>query len=73
MKYVVIKDLIERVTLKQFKAGDIYPCQDTARAQFLIDTGYINEQEDEQPVADAEPKKPQKTPAKKRSTKTKKA
>lgn len=72
MKYVVIKDLIERVTLKQFKAGDIYPCQDTARAQFLIDTGYIKAQEDEKPVADAEPKKPQKTTAK-RSTKTKKA
>ena len=41
MNYLVIKDLIERKTLKQFKAGDVYPCFDPARADFLIEKGYI--------------------------------
>jgi hypothetical protein len=80
MNYLVIKDLIERKTLKQFRAGETYPCSDPARAEFLIKTGYLAEpektEEKEQPSAEEKkPKKVSKTakaPAK-RSTKTKKA
>ncbi len=73
MEYTVIKDLIERKTLKQFKAGDKYPCCDAARAAFLIEHGYIAPIE--QPKDADKPEKtdkPQKAPAK-RTTKAKKA
>ncbi len=73
MNYLVIKDLIERKTLKQFKAGDKYPCCDAARAAFLIEHGYIAPIE--QPKDAEKPEKtdkPQKAPAK-RTTKAKKA
>ena len=45
MNYLVIKDLIERKTLKQFRTGELYPCSDPARAAFLIKTGYLAEPE----------------------------
>ncbi len=73
MDYLVVKDLIERKTLKQFKAGDKYPCCDAARAAFLIEHGYIAPIE--QPKDAEKPEKtdkPQKAPAK-RTTKAKKA
>ena len=80
MNYIVIKDLIERKTLKQFRTGELYPCSDPARAALLIKTGYLAEpekpEEEKQPSAEEKkPKKVSKTakaPAK-RSTKTKKA
>ena len=77
MEYVVIKDFIERKTLKMFKAGDFYPCFDSARADFLIEKGYIVPKE-EQPKESVEEKpekeaKPQKASTVKRSTKKKKA
>lgn len=76
MEYVVIKDLIERKTLKQFKAGDIYPCFDPARADFLIEKGYILPKE-EQPKESVEEKpekeaKPQKATTKRSTSSTKK-
>ena len=80
MNYLVVKDFIERITFKLFRAGETYPCSDPARAAFLIKTGYLAEpeqpEEKEQPsVEEKKPKKVTKTakaPAK-RSTKTKKA
>ena len=80
MNYLVIKDLIERKTLKQFRTGELYPCSDPARAAFLIKTGYLAEpeksEEEKQPsVEEKKPKKVSKTAKApvKRSTKTKKA
>lgn len=71
MDYLVIKDFIERVTLKQYKAGDKYTCLDTERASFLIRTGYLAK------PTEKEVEKPKKTTAKatttKRSPKAKKA
>lgn len=76
MNYLVIKDLIERKTLKQFRTGDSYPCSDPARADFLIRTGYLAApEEEEKPSVEEKPKKATKTAkaTTKRSTKTKKA
>ena len=79
MNYLVIKDLIERKTLKQFRTGEFYPCSDPARAAFLIKTGYLAEpekpEEEKQPSVEEKPKKVSKTAkaTTKRSTKTKKA
>lgn len=79
MNYLVIKDLIERKTLKQFRAGELYPCSDPARAALLIKTGYLAEpekpEEEKQPSVEEKPKKVSKTAkaTTKRSTKTKKA
>lgn len=76
MEYTVIKNLIERKTLKQFAVGDKYPCDDLQRANFLIKSGYLaaqeKEPEAEKPEKAKKATKPQKATAK-RSTKTKKA
>lgn len=76
MEYTVIKDLIERKTLKPYAVGDKYPCDDMERAKFLISRGYLaapeKEPEAEKPEKAEKATKPQKATAK-RSTKAKKA
>lgn len=82
MKYIVVNDFIERVSLKQIKAGDTYACLDPKRAEKLIRLGYIAEKAQEEPKKEEKPKKekveePKKTAkaktTTKRSVKTKKA
>lgn len=63
MEYTVIKDFIERVSLKQIKAGEKYACLDPARVEKLKRLGYIVENEE----------KPKKEDAKEPENKTAKA
>ena len=75
-QYTVIKDFIERVSLKLIKAGEKYACLDPARAQKLITLGYIAEEAEKPAKEDV--KEPEKKTAKavtsaKRSVKGKKA
>lgn len=70
MEYLVIKDFIERVTLKLYKAGDKYACLDTERASFLIRTGYLAKPTEKEVE---KPKKTAKAPTTKRSPRAKKA
>lgn len=63
MEYTVIKPFIDRDSLKQFNAGDKFPCVDTERAGTLITKGYISdvvEAPEVKPVED-KPAKPQKS------------
>ena len=79
MEYTVVKDFIERGTLKEIKAGEKYTCLDPLRAEKLIGWGYIEkpaEKPIEKPEKVAEPEKKTakaKTTTAKRSTKAKKA
>lgn len=83
MKYIVVNDFIERISLKQIKAGEEYACLDPVRAEKLIRLGYIAEKAEEEPKKADKPKKetveePEKKTAKaktttKRSVKAKKA
>ena len=59
MEYTVVKDFIDRGTLKEFKAGSTYACLDDSRAQLLISRGYI-----EGTTAAPEEKEPEKKPQK---------
>ena len=74
IKYLIIKDFIERITLKQYRAGEKYTCPDRKRAEFLISTGYLAEAEEPE-VKSENPKTETKTAkdSKKRSVKSKKA
>ena len=47
MKYIVVNDFIERISLKQIKAGEEYACLDPVRAEKLIRLGYIAEKAEE--------------------------
>lgn len=58
MEYTVVKDFIDRGTLKEFKAGSTYTCLDDSRAQLLISRGYI------EGTAAPEEKEPEKKPQK---------
>lgn len=58
MEYTVVKDFIDRGTLKEFKAGSTYACLDDSRAQLLISRGYI------EGTAALEEKEPEKKPQK---------
>lgn len=58
MEYTVVKDFIDRGTLKEFKAGSTYACLDDSRAQLLISRGYI------EGTAAPEEKEPEKKPQK---------
>lgn len=58
MEYTVVKDFIDRATLKEFKAGSTYACLDDSRAQLLISRGYI------EGTAAPEEKEPEKKPQK---------
>ena len=62
MEYTVIKDFIERISLKQIKAGEKYACLDPARVEKLKRLGYIVENEEKQKKEDA--KEPEKKTAK---------
>lgn len=62
MEYTVIKDFIERVSLKQIKAGEKYACLDPARVEKLKRLGYIVENEEKPKKEDA--KEPEKKTAK---------
>lgn len=64
MDYRVIKFFIDHDSLKEFNAGDLFPCADEERAAKLIYKGYI---ERIQPVKE-EPKEPKKTTARAKST-----
>ncbi len=68
MQYRVIKYFIDRDTLKEYNAGDNFPCDSTERASELIYKGYIERMQDKEPVSD---KKPVEEPAE--PTKTAKA
>lgn len=63
MEYTVVKDFIDRDTLKEFKAGSIFACLDDSRAKLLISRGYI-----EGTTAAPEEKEPEKKPQKKAKT-----
>ena len=58
MEYTVVKDFIDRGTLKEFKAGSTYACLDDSRAKLLISRGYI------EGTAAPEEKEPEKKPQK---------
>lgn len=58
MEYTVVKDFIDRDTLKEFKAGSTFACLDDSRAQLLISRGYI------EGTAAPEEKEPEKKPQK---------
>lgn len=59
MEYTVVKDFIDRNTLKEFKAGSTFACLDDSRAKLLISRGYI-----EGTTAAPEEKEPEKKPQK---------
>lgn len=72
MKYIVVNDFIERISLKQIKAGEEYACLDPVRAEKLIRLGYIEEVKEEPKKAE-KPKKekveePEKKTAKAKTT-----
>lgn len=75
MQYTVIKDFIERVSLKQIKAGEKYACLDPARAKKLIKLGYIKADDDKPEDDDVKPEKKtaKASTSTKRSVKGKKA
>ena len=45
MEYKVKKFFIDRDSLKKFSQGDIFPCEDSERAAFLTEKGYLEAQE----------------------------
>ena len=45
MEYKVKKFFIDRDSLKKFSQGDIFPCEDSERAAFLTEKGYLERQE----------------------------
>lgn len=71
MAYRVIKYFIDRDSLKEFNAGDNFPCETKERADELIYKGYIERVQGKAPAEDTkpveEPKEPTKT-AKAKST-----
>ena len=67
MEYTVIKDFIERGSLKEIKAGDKYACLDPVRANKLIGWGYLKEPAEQQPEKEVVDK-PKKTTAKAKTT-----
>lgn len=79
MKYEVIKEFIDRDTLKEIGVGEVITCADSARAERLLKYGYVKEvgepitAKEDEPQAEEKPKSKapaKKTPAK-RSTKKK--
>lgn len=67
MEYTVIKDFIERLTLKQIKAGEKYTCLDPVRAKKLVGWGYLKALEEEQSEKE-KAEKPEKKTAKAKTT-----
>ena len=61
MEYKVKKFFIDRDSLKKFSQGDIFPCEDTERAAFLTEKGYLETQE----TPEEPPKKPARSKKKK--------
>lgn len=55
MQYRVIKYFIDRDTLKEYNAGDIFPCESTERASELIYKGYIERMQDKEPASVEKP------------------
>lgn len=45
MEYKVKRFFIDRDSLKKFSQGDIFPCEDSERAAFLTEKGYLERQE----------------------------
>lgn len=72
MNYRVIKYFIAREDCKEYKAGDTFACLDPARADFLIEQGFIAE-EKAQEEPKPEKKEPQKAKAVTKRTTKKKA
>jgi len=71
MEYTVIRDFIERKTLRTVKAGEKYACLDVKRADFLLMHGYIAEEVKKDEDKPDKKDKPQKAVTPKRSTKKK--
>ena len=63
MNYRVIRFFIDRDTLKDYNAGDLFPCDDPERAQQLINKCYIQRMPETaaKDVAEDKPKEPKKT------------
>lgn len=61
MNYKVKKFFIDRESLKKFSQGDIFPCEDSERAAFLTEKGYLEAQE----IPTEPPKKPVRSKKKK--------
>lgn len=70
MEYTVIKDFIERGTLRSVKAGEKYTCL-ADRAALLMERGYLAKQDPEKAVAE-KPKKEAKTAKAKAAPRSKK-
>ena len=69
MKYRVLKFFIDRDTLQEFNAGDLFPCDNLERAKELIYKGYIERlqeelKQEEKPAKAKEPAKPKTAKAK---------
>lgn len=67
MKYRVLRFFIDRDSLKEYSAGDLFPCDNLERANELIHKCYIERVQEDAPVQE------DKAPAKKEPTKTAKA
>lgn len=67
MKYRVLRFFIDRDSLKEFNAGDLFPCENLERANELVNKCYIERVQEDVPVQE------DKAPAKKEPTKTAKA
>lgn len=63
MDYRVIKFFIDRDTLKDYSAGDVFPCDDPERAQQLISRCYIERMPEKaaRVAKEDKPKEPKKT------------
>ena len=50
INYRVLRFFIDRESLKEFNAGDLFPCSDSKRADELIYKGYIIAEPVEEPT-----------------------
>ena len=78
MQYRVLKFFIDRETVSEHNAGDLFPCDDPKRASELIYKGYIEKVQEDAPAIEQPLEKPKptktakaKAPAKKAATKKK--
>ena len=57
MKYRVIRFFIDRDSLKDYNAGDLFPCDDPERAKELINKCYIEKVQEKAPETEQAPAK----------------
>lgn len=69
INYRVLRFFIDRESLKEFNAGDLFPCSDSKRANELIYKGYIVKEQSKEPEkADDKPEEKKPKTAKANST-----